>query len=84
MSRRSTPALALPAEQEQMLVSKLQKLLAERFDCQLGQFEVLELVEVFAEEAAPHFYNQAISEVQAHLKDRFESIESDLWALEKS
>ena len=42
------------------------------------------MLDFFAREFAPHFYNKAISDVQAHLKDRFDSIESDLWALEKA
>ena len=44
---------------------------------------VQEVLDLITRELAPHYYNQAILDVQAHLKDRFESIESDLWALEK-
>jgi uncharacterized protein (DUF2164 family) len=46
--------------------------------------EVQEVLDQITRELAPHYYNKAILDVQAHLKDRFESIESDLWALEKS
>jgi uncharacterized protein (DUF2164 family) len=42
------------------------------------------VLDLFTREVAPHFYNKAIADVQAHLADRFLSIESDLWALEKS
>ena len=42
------------------------------------------MLDLITRELAPHYYNKAILDVQAHLKDRFESIESDLWALEKS
>ena len=58
--------------------------LDERFELQLGTFEVQEVLDQITRELAPHYYNKAILDVQAHLKDRFESIESDLWALEKS
>ncbi|CAI3792086.1 hypothetical protein GLGCALEP_00340 [Pseudomonas sp. MM221] len=49
----------------------------------LGSFEVAEVLELFSKEIAPLYYNRAIADVQLHLKERFESIESDLWALEK-
>ena len=45
---------------------------------------VQEVLDLITRELAPHYYNKAILDVQAHLKDRFESIESDLWALEKN
>ncbi|UTW09617.1 DUF2164 domain-containing protein [Pseudomonas benzenivorans] len=78
------PLLRLDAEQEQAALRLLQRFLDERFELQLGSFEVQELLDLFARDIAPQFYNKAIFDVQAHLKDRFESIESDLWALEKS
>ncbi|WPC05501.1 DUF2164 domain-containing protein [Pseudomonas benzenivorans] len=79
-----TPLLRLEAEQEQAAVGLLKRFLDERFELALGSFEVQELLDLFTREVAPHYYNKAIFDVQAHLKDRFESIESDLWALEKS
>jgi uncharacterized protein (DUF2164 family) len=78
------PQLRLEAEQEQAALRLLQGFMAERFELQLGSFEVQELLDLFARDIAPQFYNKAIFDVQAHLKDRFDSIESDLWALEKS
>ena len=51
---------------------------------QLGSFEAQEVLDLVTREVAPQFYNKAIADVQAHLADRFMSIESDLWALEKS
>ncbi|HCH75282.1 MAG: 1-(5-phosphoribosyl)-5-((5-phosphoribosylamino)methylideneamino)imidazole-4-carboxamide isomerase, partial [Pseudomonas sp.] len=54
------------------------------FELELGSFEAQEVLDLFAREIAPLYYNKAIFDVQSHLKERFESIESDLWALEKS
>lgn len=76
--------LTLEPVREQEALQLLQRFLAERFELELGSFEVQEVLDLFAREIAPHYYNKAILDVQAHLKDRFESIESDLWALEKS
>ena len=82
--KSQTPSLRLEAEQEQAAVALLKAFLDERFELALGSFEVHELLDLFAREIAPHYYNKAIFDVQAHLQDRFASIESDLWALEKS
>ncbi|MCF5282728.1 DUF2164 family protein, partial [Pseudomonas syringae] len=55
----------------------------DRFELKLGSFEVSEILELFTTEIAPHYYNRPIFAVQTHLQERFESIESALWALEK-
>lgn len=84
MSRKNKPPiLTLTPEQESEANHKIQRLMADRFDLDLGSFEAAEILELFTREIAPHYYNRAIFDVQAHLKERFESIESDLWALEK-
>jgi uncharacterized protein (DUF2164 family) len=84
MSRaKKTPSLQLDAAQTQGAVLATKRFMADRFELELGSFEAEEVLDFFAREFAPHFYNKAILDVQAHLKDRFESIESDLWALEK-
>jgi uncharacterized protein (DUF2164 family) len=83
-AKQKPPVLTLSAEQESEATRVLRRFMEERFELQLGSFEVAEILELFAREIAPHYYNRAIFDVQTHLKERFESIESDLWALEKS
>ncbi|WP_047283548.1 MULTISPECIES: DUF2164 domain-containing protein [Pseudomonas] len=78
------PILRLTAEQESEATHKIKRFLEDRFELELGSFEAAEVLELFTREIAPHYYNRAIFDVQAHLKERFESIESDLWALEKN
>ncbi|KPW08920.1 imidazole-4-carboxamide isomerase [Pseudomonas syringae pv. aceris] len=78
------PILTLSPEHEQQAIDKLKRLFAERFELELGSFEVAEVLELFTREIAPHYYNRAIFDVQQQLKERFESIESDVWALEKN
>lgn len=82
-SRTKAPILTLAPEQEREALDVLKRFLEDRFELQLGSFEVAEVLEVFTKEIAPHYYNRAIFDVQNHLKERFESIESDLWSLEK-
>jgi len=83
-AKGKAPTLSLDAAQEQAAVLSLQRFLRERFELELGSFEAQEVLELFSREIAPHYYNKAIFDVQTVLKDRFDSLESDLWALEKS
>ena len=83
-AKGKAPTLNLDAAQEQAAVLSLQRFLRERFELELGSFEAQEVLELFSREIAPHYYNKAIFDVQTVLKDRFDSLESDLWALEKS
>ncbi|WQG59221.1 DUF2164 domain-containing protein [Pseudomonas sp. RTB3] len=85
MSKKTKPPiLTLTPEQEREATDKIKRFMEERFELTLGSFEVAEILELFTLEVAPHYYNRAIFDVQTHLKERFESIESDVWALEKS
>ncbi|MBN0979109.1 MULTISPECIES: DUF2164 domain-containing protein [Pseudomonas] len=77
------PILNLTPQQESEATDKIKRFMDDRFELKLGSFEVAEILELFTTEIAPHYYNRAIFDVQTHLKERFESIESDLWALEK-
>ena len=83
--QKDKPAiLELDGAQRQSAARAIQRFLEERFELDLGGFEAEEVLDFFMREFGPLFSNKAILDVQAHLKDRFESIESDLWALEKS
>ena len=83
-SRSKAPTITLAPEQEREALDTLKRFLEDRFELELGSFEVAEVLELFSREIAPHYYNRAIFDVQAQLKERFESIEVDLWALEKN
>jgi len=78
------PILNLTPEQERAATDKIKRFMEDRFELKLGSFEVAEIIELFTTEVAPHYYNRAIFDTQTLLKERFESIESDLWSLEKS
>lgn len=83
-AKLKVPVLTLDSAQEQAAQQILKRFLEDRFELELGSFEAQEVLDLFAREIAPLYYNKAIFDVQTHLKERFESIESDLWALEKS
>ena len=82
--KAKAPILRLQASEEQAALQLLKRFLDERFELQLGSFEVQEVLDLFSREIAPHYYNKAIADTQALLAERFASLESDLWALEKS
>ena len=82
--KAKAPILRLQASEEQAALQVLQGFLAERFELQLGSFEVQEVLDLFSREIAPHYYNKAVADVQALLSERFASLESDVWSLEKS
>ena len=82
--RQKAPLMTLTVDQERDACQAIKRFMADRFELDLGSFEAAEVLELFAREIAPHYYNRAIFDVQTQLKERFESIESDLWALEKS
>lgn len=83
-AKLKAPVLTLDAAQEQAAQQTIKRFLEDRFELELGSFEAQEVLDLFAREIAPLYYNKAIFDVQTHLQERFESIESDLWALEKS
>lgn len=85
MSRAKKVALLeLKGAEQEAALQVLKRFLEERFELELGSFEVLEVLDLIGREIAPHYYNKAIADTQALLSERFVSIESDLWALEKS
>jgi uncharacterized protein (DUF2164 family) len=78
------PAFQFSAQQRDVLGQAIKTRMAERFELEMGRFEAEELLDFLIEKCGPMIYNQALLDAQALLKARFESIESDLWALEKS
>ena len=85
MSRgRKVALLELEGGQQQAALQVLKNFLEDRFELELGSFEVQEVLDLIGREIAPHYYNKAIADTQVLLADRFASLESDLWALEKA
>ena len=84
VKKPAEPVLQFSAQQRGVLGQAIKGLMAERFELEMGGFEAEELLDFFIKECGPLIYNQAVLDVQGVLKERFESIESDLWALEKS
>lgn len=85
MSRgKKAVVLELEGAPQQAALQVLRRFLEDRFELELGSFEVQEVLDLISREIAPHYYNKAIADTQVLLADRFASLESDLWALEKA
>lgn len=62
MSRSKTKAstITLAAQEEREALDTLKRFLEDRFELQLGSFEVAEVLELFSKQIAPLYYNRAI------------------------
>ncbi len=70
-------------EERDILVRKIQMYFHEELDQEIGQFPAEFLLEFFAEEIGPYFYNRAIFDAQAVLDQRIEGITEAIYELEK-
>ena len=68
-AKSKTPILQLDAAQTQDAVLAIKRFMEDRFELELGSFEAEELLDFFAREFAPYFYNKAILDVQSYLKN---------------
>lgn len=77
------PIVLLDKDQEEAALAVLKVLFEQRFDVRLGLFEAKEVLECVNEKIGKLYYNKALKDMQARIQQRFESIEADLWMLEK-
>lgn len=76
-------ASILNKEQETVALEALIKIFEERFDIKLGLFEAKEILDSICTKIGKFYYNKALKDMQERIHQRFESIEADLWILEK-
>lgn len=71
-------------EETKILTHKIQLYFSEELDQELGQFSAQFLLDFFAEEIGPYYYNQGLLDAQALLESRIESLGEAIGELEKS
>lgn len=71
---RSTPILTLAKPDKDAIVAKLQAFVEKEFGLDLGQFEAGDLLNFFADEVGPFFYNQGLRDAQAIVRKRVDDI----------
>lgn len=70
-------------DETEILTHKIQLYFNDELDQDIGQFPAQFLLEFFTEEVGPYFYNRGLSDAQAVLEARVESITETLYELEK-
>lgn len=70
-------------EQLAILVSAVQKHVAAEHDLELGRFEAEELLDFFARQIGPHFYNRGLTDAQVVVAKQFDAINDALYQLER-
>ncbi len=70
-------------EAKDVLVKKIQAYFREELEQDLGQFDSQFLLDFFADEVGPYFYNQGLYDAQSVLTSRLESISEAIYEIEK-
>ena len=70
-------------DETEILTRKIQLYFNEELYQDIGQFPAQFLLEFFTEEVGPYFYNRGLTDAQAVLEARMESITEALYELEK-
>ncbi|MEA3287650.1 MAG: DUF2164 domain-containing protein [Candidatus Marinimicrobia bacterium] len=61
-------------EQKNKLISSIQRYFSVELDQELGNFEAEFLLDYFSEYLGPHYYNQAIKDIQKHLAGHLDTL----------
>jgi len=75
--------IKLSAEDQALLVQKLQRYFSEELDQELGRFEAEFLLDFIAKEIGTSFYNQGLYDARAVLEKRIEELGEAIYQLEK-
>ncbi len=70
-------------EEKQAIGNKIQSYFQEELDQELGQFDAEFLLDFFAKEIGPYFYNRGLHDAQTVLEERMEHFREALYEIEK-
>ena len=65
------------------MVIKLQSYFEKELDQELGQFDAEFLLDFFSKEMGAYYYNQGLHDARAIFEERVQSIDDDIYAIEK-
>ena len=71
------------AEQREMMVQKLQTYFEDELDQDLGQFDAEFLLDFLGKNIGAHFYNRGLHDARAIFEARIETIDEDIYGIEK-
>jgi len=70
-------------EMKDELIQRIKEYFTSELDQDLGNFEAEFLLDFFSENIGPHYYNQAIRDVQKHLSGYVDTLNERIDELEK-
>jgi uncharacterized protein (DUF2164 family) len=70
-------------EEKEVITRKIQLYFREELSQEIGQFDAQFLLDFFAEEIGPYFYNRGLYDAQAVLERRLEDLSEAIYELEK-
>ena len=77
------PEITLEKTLKEELIVKIQCYVEEELDKSLGSFEAEFLLDFFAAQMGPHFYNQALADVLKGFDQTVENFTESVYGLEK-
>ena len=70
-------------EEKEIISKKIQMYFHEELSQELGHFDAQFLLDFFAEEIGPYFYNRGLYDAQTILENRMDSISEAIYDIEK-
>lgn len=70
-------------EEKDIISGKIQRYFREELDQDIGQFDAEFLLDFFAEQIGPYFYNRGLYDAQAVLESRLQDIGEAIYEIEK-
>jgi len=70
-------------KQRELMVQKLQSYFEQELDQDLEQFDAEFLLDFFSKDIGAHFYNRGLHDARAIFESRIESIDDEIYAIEK-
>ena len=70
-------------QQKEQIVNKLQSYFEQQLDQELGQFDAEFLLDFVSKELGAFYYNQGLQDARTVLEQRLQTIDDDLYAIEK-
>ena len=76
-------AISFSKEERDAICRRIQLYFQEELEQEIGQFDAGFLLDFFAEEIGPSFYNRGLYDAQALLESRMEQVVEAIYELEK-
>jgi len=70
-------------EEKDILVDRIKQYFTDELGQDIAQFDALFLLDFFAEQVGPYFYNRGVHDAQAFLESKIEAITDGFYEIEK-